>query len=116
VRYYHGTDTDSADAFSAGAMLDAEIAAERHIDGDQGFYLASSEGDAEFFALRRSTGRVIAYEVTASAYEELVAAGATQQDIPGRPPPYFEGQELFVPTALFPLFNRLQERGEIRVV
>jgi hypothetical protein len=115
VRYYHGTDTDSADALSDGAALEADIAHERHIDGDRGFYLATSEGDAEFFALRRSTGRVIAYEVTATAHDELIAAGARQHDIPGRPPPYFEGQELFVPTALFHLFNRLQERGEIRV-
>jgi hypothetical protein len=52
----------------------------------------------------------------ARALDRLFAAGAVRGPIPGGRPPYFEGQELFVPATLFPLFNELLKGGEIYVV
>jgi hypothetical protein len=96
--------------------LDSAIAADLHIDGDQGFYLADDQGDAEFFALRRWSGTVVVYEFSQHALDRLFAAGAVRDPIPGGRPPYFEGQELFVPVTLFPLFNELLKGGESYVV
>ena len=78
--------------------------------------MADNRNDAEFFAVRRWTGTVIAYEVSQQALDQLVTAGATLDPIPGGGPPYFEGQELFVSTALFSLFNELLKGAEIYVV
>jgi hypothetical protein len=116
VRFYHGTHTDSAALLGGGSELDPDVAAALHIDGHQGFYLADHRDDAEFFALRRWSGTVVVYELSHHAVDRLLAAGATQGPIPGGCPPYFQGQELFVPAALFPLFNELLKGGEINVV
>jgi hypothetical protein len=116
VRFYHGTHTDAADAFEAGGRLDPIVAAGLHIDGEDGFYLADDRGDAEFFALRRWSGRVVAYDVSPYAVDQLLARGARRTPIPGGCPPYFQGNEFFIPVAVFPLFNDLLKSGEINVV
>ena len=116
MRFYHGTHTDSAARLGAGSEVDSDVAVDLHIDGDLGFYLADHLDDAEFFALRRWSGAVVVYEFGPHALDELLAAGATQGPIPGGCPPYFQGQELFVPAALFPLFNELLKGGDINVV
>ena len=116
MRYYHGTHTDSAVLRRGGSELDPDVAVALHIDGDHGFYLADHQDDAEFFALRRWSGAVVVYELSQHAVDRLLAAGATHEPIPGGRPPYFQGQELFVPAALFPLFNELLKGGEIDVV
>jgi hypothetical protein len=85
VRLYHGTHVESAAALEAGATLDAGAAAERHLDGEVGFYLASEFADAEFFAARRSSPsgwRVVAYDITEQAFQDLLARGATFRPIP----------------------------------
>jgi hypothetical protein len=116
VHFYHGTHTDSAALLGGGSELDPDVAAALHIDGDHGFYLADRRDDAEFFDLRRWSGTVVVYELSQYAVDRLLAAGATQGPIPRGCPPYFQGQELFVPAALFPLFNELLKGGEIDVV
>ena len=115
VRLYHGTDVDSAKDLEADLRLDPALAAERHIDGELGFYLATAEADAEFFAARRGLGRVLVFHLSHHALEELETAGAERQPVPGGRPPYFEGAEIFVPVDLFALFNKLAEEGEIGV-
>jgi len=54
VFLFHGTHIDFAIIFEAGSPLHAGIAAEHHIDGEPGFYLATDEGDAS--SSRRGVG------------------------------------------------------------
>lgn len=116
MRLFHGTDLESAAALAAGEKLDAQKATDLHVDGEPGFYLASDVGDAEFFAVRLGPGRVLSYEVSAYAVEDLLTAGATYQRVPmSAASPYFRGSELFIPVPLFPRFNGLMEEGEIIV-
>jgi len=119
VIFYHGTELASAQSLHHDLLLDAAIAADLHIDGADGFYMATRFEDAEFFAARRAIvgePAVVRLESSSAAYGELVAAGAKTQPIPGGRPPYFKGEELFVPAALFEHFNQLVRRGEIVVV
>jgi hypothetical protein len=102
VFLFHGTHVDFAIAFEVGSPLDVAIAAEHHIDGEPGFYLATDEGDAEFFAARRWLGRVVAFEASDTAMQRLKQDGALSRPIPGGRPPYFTESELFVPVAAFP--------------
>ena len=115
MRVFHGTNDDSADALLADARLDATIAAERHIDGDAGFYLAEFASDASFFTARREANRILAYDLSASAVEALRSASIGLVPIPGGRTPYFKGRELFVPAEQFVLFNALVESGDIVV-
>jgi hypothetical protein len=116
VRLFHGTDPESAAALEASASLDHAQARARHTDGQPGFYLASALADAEFFAVRHGSGRVIAYDVSGTALEELLKGGATYGPIPiGPSSPYFTGSQLFIPSALFQMFNELVDKGEISV-
>lgn len=112
---YHGTHVDSAKAFEAGNLLDAAAAAREHLDGEPGFYLAAAEADAEFFAARRWEGSVVVFDLSEESLRQLVKAGAERRPIPGGKPPYFEGDEIWVPAEAFALFNQLVEGGEIRV-
>jgi hypothetical protein len=115
VLLYHGTHVDFATALEAGSPLDQRIAAANHIDGEPGFYLATAVSDAEFFAARRWLGRIVVYELTDVALDKFAMAGATLRPIPGGRPPYVVGSELFVPSDLFSLFNKLGRDGEIVV-
>jgi hypothetical protein len=116
VQLFHGTSRDSAVSLLRGDSLDPETAAALHIDGESGFYLATHEGDAEFFAARRPEGPVVlTFELSILAMEALKGAGAVQRGVPGGRPPYFTGDELFVPTTAFEAFNELMSKGEIRV-
>jgi hypothetical protein len=83
-----------------------------------GFYLATIADDAWVFAAFRSADSqvcIIEYELTGAAREQLLSAGATQGRIPGGQPPYFVGEELFVPVVTFDLFNHLLVEREINV-
>lgn len=111
---YHGSALSTCKSFLAGAELDLDAAARYHIDGELGFYLATSLEDAKYFALRRSPGGVLVYDLSNTAYELLRAAGSTEAAIPGNPP-YFEGGEFFVAASAFSLFNDLLKDGEINV-
>jgi hypothetical protein len=116
VLLYHGTDLQSAAALEADEPLDAGVARDLHSEGELGFYLASDIGDAEFFAVRQGEGRVITFELDASAVEQLLVGHAIYHPLPRGPAsPYFSGDELFVPAKLFSQFNELAEKGLIRV-
>jgi hypothetical protein len=115
VLLFHGTEIDSAAALLQGHVLDAQIALSRHIDGKIGFYLATSKNDAEFFAVRRWEGTVIRFELSDAAVAELATAASVLAPVPGGNPPYFEGEELYVPPEAFGLFNKLRAGGEIVV-
>jgi hypothetical protein len=113
--FYHGSGTDSVlDILNNG--LDANKAAANHTDGPGGFFMATREGDAEFFAARIGSGAVIKIEISDSAMAQLIDAGAVSGPIPGGPnSPTFEGYEFHVPTSGFDLFNQLESAGEIVV-
>jgi len=113
--FFHGTDVQSADELANEAPLDATIARNRHIDGHLGFYLATEASDAEFFAARRGAKGWLTYRLNQDTLDRLLAVGARLQSIPGRPPPWFQGNELFVPTEAFSEFNRMLTEGAIRV-
>lgn len=105
--------------FRAGITLLAEAAAAAKTDGQAGFYLATVRSDAEFFAVRLGHGRsddVIVVDIEEDALTSLLEAGATLAAFvnTGRPP-FFEGDELFVPVAAFELFNHLAVEGRIHV-
>jgi hypothetical protein len=113
---YHGTHQHSALLLLDGADLDADVAAQNKIDGPPGFFLATELPDAEFFALRRSAGIVLRYEISENALQELERWDAVVRPVPrGRASPLFLGSELFVPTAAFRAFNELRMSGEIVV-
>ena len=87
------------------------------IDGPPGFFLATHLSDAEFFAIRRTPGTVLRFEISSNAIEKLRIAGAVQRPIPrGRNSPFFAGDELHVPTSAFGVFNQLRRNGEIAVI
>lgn len=114
--YYHGTDLQSAVRLLNGDPLDAAVAAAAKIDGPAGFFLATVEPDADFFAARRGRGGVLRYNLSAAAVAMLTAAGAVQRPIPMTGgPPYFAGDEFHVPPDAFDLFDRLRASGEIVV-
>jgi hypothetical protein len=106
---------ESAQGLLRNPALDAGKAAAGHIDGPSGFYLATEAGDAEYFALRRSPGAILRYNISEGGVQALQNAGASLRDIPGLPPPYFEGQEFYVPLNAFDIFNSLLESGDIQV-
>jgi len=92
------------------------IAAERHIDGPAGFYLATDEGDAQYFAVRRSPGAIIVFEVDDEVIGTLLELGAVRRPIPGSPmSPSFAGDELYIPTSCFDAFNAARRQERIRV-
>jgi hypothetical protein len=113
--FYHGSDVNSlVDILNNG--LDASKAAASHTDGPGGFFMATKEGDAEFFAVRNGRGAVIKVTMSDSAISQLQDAGAVIREIPmGPKSPIFEGQEFHVPTSAFDLFNQLRSSGEISV-
>jgi hypothetical protein len=114
--FYHGTDIDSAVRLLNGEPLRADNAAARTLGERQpGFYLATREADAEYFAARRQGG-VIEYDMSARAVSDLEAHGAVRRPIPrGANSPHFEGDELHIPTTAFDRFNSLRDEGEINV-
>jgi hypothetical protein len=78
--------------------------------------LATALDDAIFFALRRQPGVVLQIDFSAEAVRQLRWHGLMQQPIPQGPrSPYFLGDELIVPPAVFELFDRLRRSGEIVV-
>ena len=114
MEFYHGTALESATRLSVGHPLDIAAAFALKIDGPPGFYLATELADAEFFAVRRAQGAVIAYDVLTDARDELLRAGATYQPIPrSDSSPWFAGHELFIPPVAFAAFNRLLRTGRI---
>lgn len=99
-----------------GGALDFNASSRDRIDGDGSFFLATDEGDAEFFAARRGRGMVIRFDVSAVAISHLVGAGCEMRPIPGGCPPYFSGMEFVVPMSAFPRFDAFRESGEIHVI
>jgi hypothetical protein len=117
MRFYHGTDHDSAVALLAGEPLDAAKAAAAKIDGPPGFFLATELPDAQFFALRQPRGpaAVLTFDLSQAAYEALSAA-AIRRPIPrGARSPRFLGEELVILPDLFNTFDALRRAGEIFV-
>ncbi len=115
--FYHGTDLDTARLLLAQPVLDPALAAKFKIDGPPGFFIATVQSDAEFFAVRqrRGPGVVLLVDIAATALASLLAAGAIQRPIPrGQKSPRFSGDELFIPTDVFDLFNALCQSGEIQ--
>ena len=116
MRLYHGTDTMSLKNFLAGSGLDADVARAEHINGAPGFYMATVESDAEYFAARRTGGgNVVTVDIDDDVLEEFRGLGAVQNAIPGIPPPYFAGDEIYLPEGLFAMFNARLQEGRIRV-
>jgi len=118
LTFFHGTDMTSALQLLNGAALDAATAGARKIDGPPGFFLAAEESDAEHFAARRGRGgAVLRFELSPSAAQQLMGAGAVRRPIPTGPrSPAFAGDELHVPPGAYDLFDRLRRAGEIKVV
>jgi len=116
LTFYHGTNADSALALLNGAPLSADMAAANKIDGPPGFYLATNQGDAEFFAARRGAGAVLQYDMSDTAVRALTASGATITPIPRGPnSPFFGGSQMLVPPNAFNTFDQLRGAGQIRV-
>jgi hypothetical protein len=65
--------------------LDAGKATIGYLDGPGGFHLATSEGDAEFFAARRGAGTVLRVDISGDAGNALRSAGASMRSIPRGP-------------------------------
>lgn len=117
MRLFHGTDARDAYSLVAGAPLSPEAAAASKIDGPPGFFLATVEADAEFFAARRSLGAVIVVEVEEDAVAALKAAGMVQQRITVTDSsPFFTGDEVIVPVGAFAVYNSLLAAERIRYV
>ncbi|HEY6289999.1 MAG TPA: hypothetical protein VI455_00330, partial [Terriglobia bacterium] len=115
---YHGTDLASAQGLASGEPLDAAAAAVRSGGAEPGFYLATNEGDAEYFGALKSglagSLGVIRYTFSRSALDSLLGSNSVLEDIPvAGAKVSFEGQQLFVPLSDFELFNRLRALGEI---
>jgi hypothetical protein len=103
-------------AFLADAELKADAALAAHLNGAPGFYMASAASDAEYFAVRRpGGGNVLTVDIDDEVVDELVLLGATRQSIPGIPPPYFAGDEFYIPLDVFMLFNARIKEGRIHV-
>jgi hypothetical protein len=116
---YHGTDLKTGLAFLNNQLaLDAAQAALAKIDGPPGFFLATDLASAEFFAIRRSPGVVVEFQLSPDAVRDLMSAGMIRQPLPVGPrsPPGLAGDELLVPPDAFALFNRLRASGRIIVV
>jgi hypothetical protein len=117
VRLYHGSDLRSIQALLAGGELDAEIARTHHLNGAPGFYMTTERNDAEYFALRRTVGGIVAIDIDQDAIEQLLRHGASLQPIPETPmSASFDGDELYIPARLFDLFNSMRKEGRIHVV
>jgi len=116
MHFFHGTAVRYAYSMAAGAALSADVAAGEKIDGPPGFFLATVESDAEFFAARRDPGAVIVVEIEEVALSALESAGARRQPIPVTArSPYFAGDELWIPVQAFGTFDALRARGHIHV-
>ena len=113
--FYHGTGFDFASQLEAGEALDAHTADKYKIDGVPGFYLAVEADDAIYFALRRSPGVLLRYDISQAALDELTLAGAVLRPIPLGKMSQFDGPEFFVPPAAFGIFNLLRTVGEVQV-
>ena len=102
--------------FLAGASLDADVARAEHTNGTPGFYMATVKNDAEYFAARRlGGGNVLTIDIDDDVLEQLRNLGAEQKAIPGIPPPFFVGDEIYLPEGLFATFNARLKEGHIRV-
>jgi hypothetical protein len=112
---FHGTSLDAARRLLAGEALDAERAAGLKVDGPAGFFLATDPDAAEFFALRRGTGAVLQYRLTADAFSQLTKAGATLGPIAPGKSSRIPGEEFVIPPSAFGLFNSLRSAGAITV-
>lgn len=116
MRLFHGTTLSGAHGFLAGLELDASAASRNKIDGEPGFFLATVESDAEFFAARRGRGAIIVVDVEEVAVETLVAARAQMRPIPVTiRSPLFRGTEMWIPPDVFHQFNQLRLSGSISV-
>jgi hypothetical protein len=96
--------------------LDPQVAASRKLGGPPGFFLASDEREAAFFAARRGAGTVIEIRLSATATQVLMANGAVRQPIPRGISARFQGEELIVPPSAFLVFNNLRAAGEIHLI
>ncbi len=114
LRLYHGTDHTSALNFLRGGALDVGAAAANKMDGALGFFLATERQTARFFAMRRSPGGMLAYELNSHAVSTLGAHGAGLQSIPFGAA-NLAGHEFFVPPSAFGAFNALRSAGHIVV-
>jgi hypothetical protein len=102
--------------FLGGSGLNADVARAAHINGAPGFYMATVASDAEYFAARRiGGGSVVIVDIDDDVVEELRSLGAVHNEIPGIPPPYFAGDEIYLPEGLFATFNARMREKRIRV-
>jgi hypothetical protein len=102
--------------FLGGTGLDVDVARAAHINGAPGFYMATVKSDAEFFAARRiGGGSVVIIDIDDDVLGEFHSHGAVRKAIPGIPPPYFTGDEIYLPEGLFATFNARRKEGRIRV-
>ena len=67
VLLFHGTDVESSELGYRGTAGRGGRDTAKHAEGELGFYLASDEGVAEFFAVRLGPGRVVTYDVSDEA-------------------------------------------------
>jgi hypothetical protein len=115
-RLFHGTSIQSALYFLNGGGLDLVPANDEHREGNAGFYLCTDPGDAEFFAIVRAPGSILELTLSNRAWRDLGRHVVTRPiPINAAGIPLFAGNEVYVPVAAFPLFNRLLAQGEIHV-
>ncbi|SRR5258708_4201318 len=117
AHFWHPTSAEGL----AGEPLDAAEAAARSFGAEPGFYLATSFEDAMYFgSLHTGFGgkvAVIEYRLTPTAIDSLLGANSRLEPMPqGGAESPFEGQQLFVPTEDFGLFNDLRAGGDIMPV
>jgi hypothetical protein len=114
MRLYHGTGVEWAFELLNGDALDVTTALTHHWNGAPGFYLATEQTDAEFFALRRAPGYIVAFDIDDDVIEELVVLGAVRKPIPESPgSAHFKGDEIYLPVQCFATFNSARTDGRI---
>lgn len=113
IHLYYGTAHGAAVDFLNGMPLD--ISKLDKIDGEPGFYLASHNVDAEYFAYRRLRGGMLLYILTDTAFAQLKSVGSFFRKIPFGGGFHPAGYELMIPPGAFSTFNGLRDGGLIRV-
>jgi hypothetical protein len=120
MRFFHGTDLDSARRMLSGEELNAATAGALKTDGPPGFFLAVESVDAEFFALRQLRGpaAVLAIDISPAALGALMQLpGVIRRPIPRGPrSPRFAGDEIVVPPEAFDRYNEFRRSREIVVL
>jgi hypothetical protein len=112
-RLFHGTAASSAERLLAGEALNAATAAAFKIDGSAGFFLATHIDDAAYFAARRGSGKILEYQFSSRAVEQL-GLKSTPLGALGKFG-QFQGDEVVISPESFDLFNSLLKSGDIIV-